>query len=104
MINLIFFFFQVEDVIRDKLVTGVQTCALPIFARPSAAAGSGRTPDRDAGEGLGGAVRGRKNAQDTRSGTVFVPAVMPPLVKAVSECHFSATESRKRVDGQLSQS
>src|SRR5205823_7230644 len=27
----IFFFFQAEDGIRDKLVTGVQTCALPIF-------------------------------------------------------------------------
>src|SRR5258708_9006124 len=27
---LIFFFFQAEDGIRDDLVTGVQTCALPI--------------------------------------------------------------------------
>src|SRR2546425_5130884 len=27
----IFFFFQAEDGIRDKLVTGVQTCALPIL-------------------------------------------------------------------------
>src|SRR2546423_1736295 len=29
--SLYFFFFQAEDGIRDKLVTGVQTCALPIF-------------------------------------------------------------------------
>src|SRR2546425_5702845 len=29
---LFFFFFQAEDGIRDKLVTGVQTCALPICA------------------------------------------------------------------------
>src|SRR2546425_13298874 len=29
--ELSFFFFQAEDGIRDKLVTGVQTCALPIF-------------------------------------------------------------------------
>src|SRR6478609_4444379 len=28
-----FFFFQAEDGIRDKLVTGVQTCALPIVRR-----------------------------------------------------------------------
>src|SRR2546425_12376786 len=28
-----FFFFQAEDGIRDKLVTGVQTCALPIFVQ-----------------------------------------------------------------------
>src|SRR3712207_7894815 len=28
----VFFFFQAEDGIRDIGVTGVQTCALPIFA------------------------------------------------------------------------
>src|SRR2546429_4571179 len=28
--NLVFFFFQAEDGIRDVAVTGVQTCALPI--------------------------------------------------------------------------
>src|SRR2546430_4153730 len=30
---LFFFFFQAEDGIRDLTVTGVQTCALPIFDR-----------------------------------------------------------------------
>src|SRR5437763_15291087 len=29
--RLFFFFFQAEDGIRDTSVTGVQTCALPIF-------------------------------------------------------------------------
>src|SRR5699024_12780969 len=29
------FFFQAEDGIRDRNVTGVQTCALPIFRRPA---------------------------------------------------------------------
>src|SRR5262249_58574406 len=29
---LFFFFFQAEDGIRDWSVTGVQTCALPIFS------------------------------------------------------------------------
>src|SRR5256885_7012923 len=29
---MMFFFFQAEDGIRDYKVTGVQTCALPIFA------------------------------------------------------------------------
>ena len=28
---IFFFFFQAEDGIRDDLVTGVQTCALPIL-------------------------------------------------------------------------
>src|SRR5207244_8112105 len=31
LLLLLFFFFQAEDGIRDDLVTGVQTCALPIF-------------------------------------------------------------------------
>src|SRR2546429_4586016 len=31
MIRLNFFFFQAEDGIRDVAVTGVQTCALPIY-------------------------------------------------------------------------
>src|SRR5699024_12002669 len=29
--GLLFFFFQAEDGIRDRNVTGVQTCALPIL-------------------------------------------------------------------------
>src|SRR2546426_8920805 len=37
------FFFQAEDGIRDYKVTGVQTCALPIFR--------GNAPARDAREG-----------------------------------------------------
>src|SRR2546425_4828862 len=37
-----FFFFQAEDGIRDKLVTGVQTCALPILQRdPGGGRGAG---------------------------------------------------------------
>src|SRR5260221_9029710 len=36
-----FFFFQAEDGIRDHCVTGVQTCALPIFRGPES---SGATP------------------------------------------------------------
>src|SRR2546425_4019456 len=37
-----FFFFQAEDGIRDKLVTGVQTCALPIFASSTVPGSSGQ--------------------------------------------------------------
>src|SRR2546425_12943113 len=33
--SVCFFFFQAEDGIRDKLVTGVQTCALPIYPEAS---------------------------------------------------------------------
>src|SRR3989475_6353664 len=45
-----FFFFQAEDGIRDLTVTGVQTCALPIYrARPAPAAGVVRAPLRRPG-------------------------------------------------------
>src|SRR5271169_6921750 len=33
LLNLFSFFFQAEDGIRDATVTGVQTCAIPIFRR-----------------------------------------------------------------------
>src|SRR5207248_4872644 len=36
-----FFFFQAEDGIRDRTVTGVQTCALPICVVARARRGSG---------------------------------------------------------------
>src|SRR5687767_5376685 len=39
-IYFFFFFFQAEDGIRDKLVTGVQTCALAIGSARRACAGS----------------------------------------------------------------
>src|SRR5258708_18288281 len=45
MLYRVFFFFQAEDGIRDDLVTGVQTCALPIFPESvieAALAGQGR--------------------------------------------------------------
>src|SRR5256885_8628461 len=69
LIVLVFFFFQAEDGIRDYKVTGVQTCALPIFcrpvppraawpgpapARPSSGAPRALRPVRAAGYGRGG--------------------------------------------------
>src|SRR2546421_4874852 len=33
ILSCLFFFFQAEDGIRDLIVTGVQTCALPISSR-----------------------------------------------------------------------
>src|SRR5687767_15532518 len=47
------FFFQAEDGIRDKLVTGVQTCALPICD----------VRDDDSGDARAGAVRRRPRRQ-----------------------------------------
>src|SRR5689334_25389789 len=41
------FFFQAEDGIRDGTVTGVQTCALPIFDDGTNAISTGRTGDHE---------------------------------------------------------
>src|SRR6266404_7547748 len=40
------FFFQAEDGIRDKLVTGVQTCALPISRGPACSMNASRSPSQ----------------------------------------------------------
>src|SRR2546421_7632381 len=38
--SIVFFFFQAEDGIRDLIVTGVQTCALPICPTREEAGGT----------------------------------------------------------------
>src|SRR5206468_2875560 len=43
---LYFFFFQAEDGIRDLIVTGVQTCALPISSYPHRQLTSGASPEK----------------------------------------------------------
>src|SRR5207248_3552511 len=43
-----FFFFQAEDGIRDRTVTGVQTCALPISSQPRPDRGGRRALRRGA--------------------------------------------------------
>src|SRR2546425_12474043 len=55
-----FFFFQAEDGIRDKLVTGVQTCALPISSEEN-----GRTV-RSGGPFRASFLRGRPALRDDR--------------------------------------
>src|SRR5436189_523259 len=44
VLSLSFFFFQAEDGIRDTSVTGVQTCALPIWSAGATGAGVRRLP------------------------------------------------------------
>src|SRR6267378_7044882 len=52
------FFFQAEDGIRDLYVTGVQTCALPIWIHPRHR--KGRQPRADG--------RGRSRSEERRVG------------------------------------
>src|SRR2546425_2914038 len=68
---MIFFFFQAEDGIRDKLVTGVQTCALPIFTfrlRYNAAPVAERHGPHSDAVGAGGASAGPPPATIARPG------------------------------------
>src|SRR5207237_4995873 len=58
-----FFFFQAEDGIRDSSVTGVQTCALPIYPFFT-------TKDPGQGTGLGLAIVARTVHES--GGTVWV--------------------------------
>src|SRR5258706_9397529 len=48
--NYVFFFFQAEDGIRDWSVTGVQTCALPIFILVSCSPASTQTKSKKKGK------------------------------------------------------
>src|SRR5437667_4452020 len=59
MLCLFVFFFQAEDGIRDRDVTGVQTCALPISCWRSPAAWWEAFSERGVGRGSG-AVRGAR--------------------------------------------
>src|SRR5438552_17978221 len=61
-----FFIFQADDGIREALVTGVQTCALPICPPP-------RAPVWQSGgrEGGGGRFRGRRFARPGRAAGGF---------------------------------
>src|SRR5437762_4067132 len=52
LVEMRIFFFQAEDGIRGTSVTGVQTCALPIFEEGDGAAdGCGRAAELAAGAG-----------------------------------------------------
>src|SRR2546425_9563540 len=68
-----FFFFQAEDGIRYKLVTGVQTCALPILARQARAG-----PERQRRIGAREVVEGEPAAAAERHvGGVAEPTTEP---------------------------
>src|SRR2546429_4080655 len=65
---LFFFFFQAEDGIRDVAVTGVQTCALPIYAREVLALQPNAAPagPQQAADGIEGRALPRAVGPDQR--------------------------------------
>src|SRR5438552_14339701 len=85
------FFFQAEDGIRDDLVTGVQTCALPIWAVLAAstsvpAAGRSFHPQQRCGAGRDDALARRKTARDE-----------PPGGERLEARHLAARSEERRV-------
>src|SRR5207244_6884039 len=82
---LYYFFFQAEDGIRDDLVTGVQTCALPISA-PTAQHRFGMRMAR-AAEGAALARGGRRRTH--------TPAVRRGLVPRMASAAASTDGTSK---------
>src|SRR5437667_5323414 len=64
VVLLLLFFFQAEDGIRDRDVTGVQTCALPICLRHALLTAVERLGDRDVRPEQ--RDRGQKRVTETR--------------------------------------
>src|SRR5690606_40031841 len=82
-----FFFFQAEDGIRDFHVTGVQTCALPISARPTDSRPNMRLSPGSNSTSVWGFSPFTVNAQ-TRDG--------PTVSRQASRSGWTATIARSR--------
>src|SRR5699024_11832536 len=80
-----FFFFQAEDGIRDRNVTGVQTCALPIYENPVPLAGASVSIN---GQGDSWSLE----TDDEGFYQLFVPAAESPLeIEVSAEGHITAS-------------
>src|SRR5207244_5442759 len=86
------FFFQAEDGIRDDLVTGVQTCALPIYFRP----GGVEDLDLERVSGLGGRRGVAVDPQVERVVRLEVPRDLHLLGQGRSEERRVGKECRSR--------
>src|SRR2546425_5656916 len=91
------FFFQAEDGIRDKLVTGVQTCALPIFFHKNNSLMC--VPDespRDMKEARTFAIRRNASAAEPALATPAGSAAGPTMANRRSEERRVGKECRSR--------
>src|SRR5438093_13165960 len=93
----LFFFFQAEDGIRDWSVTGVQTCALPIYGPDRV-----REERRDELERLDQLARGHQRILPLphhRRAGVILPALRSEERRVGKECRsrWSPYHSKKQV-------
>src|SRR6266516_1282582 len=99
---LIFFFFQAEDGIRDRTVTGVQTCALPIYEGVRRAGNVGDPlPDHPARARLGDTQSVTPLAQraEQHGGEIGIVFSVAVLTNRGLETLHNAGEPRLRVLG-----
>src|SRR5690625_7805129 len=96
-----YFFFQAEDGIRDGHVTGVQTCALPIY--PFFTVRAGGQDVLTAGTGganIAGTLEMSNNGEITNNGGTFSRSEERRVGK---ECRFRlATEDQKEKRERIS--
>src|SRR3712207_7744020 len=89
-LNLFFFFFQAEDGIRDIGVTGVQTCALPIFGEGETCSGD---PARRIGNEFVFQMLAQQNVETLQEAKVKKIVATCPHCR--SEEHTSELQSRQ---------
>src|SRR5436190_16198182 len=97
------FFFQAEDGIRDHCVTGVQTCALPIFALHAApaslelaAVAGGASVPRDLVVTNVGAAPGAFTATPSQPWLVVTGSLVAPSTLQVSALEIGRASCRER--------
>src|SRR5260364_336975 len=84
--TFLFCFFQAEDGIRDDLVTGVQTCALPISVSVGIRAKTQRPSPKDANRAPFGP--GRRTTIDTLNATLRYSLDRTTVLPCNSICHL----------------
>src|SRR5205807_6811071 len=88
---IFFFFFQAEDGIRDYKVTGVQTCALPIFLFK----GSAWNVKFKLADGLKVLARARVSSYVKRGDVQLVVSALQPRDKGGLQLAFERSEERR---------
>src|SRR5438067_12360755 len=113
MFRGVVFFFQAEDGIRDRNVTGVQTCALPISSRSitlipvSNIAVDGDVRDGDQGNRPARALREGRQGRPVQIGRASVGKecrwrwARSPEKKKERERHHSRRTTRRSADARM---
>src|SRR5437016_11509870 len=99
--DFFFFFFQAEDGIRDWSETGVQTCALPIFADAMTSPALTIGPERTAREAAARMLAEHVNRLPVTEGETLVGIVSrADLVRAFARSDSEIRRSEERRVGQ----